>query len=56
MGTFKKELEELIQCRPDLNTQDTPPSVLAEYLTTCLLAFDKAVEQRNLWHQKQFNG
>ena len=32
------------------NGSDTPDFVLAEYLTDCLAAFDKAVRRRREWH------
>lgn len=44
---FRKELKELINWHSIEKGSDTPNFVLAEYLTDCLEAFDKAVKKRN---------
>ena len=32
------------------NASNTPDFILAEYLKTCLAAFDLAINQREAWH------
>jgi hypothetical protein len=47
---FRKELESLINCHSRENGCNTPDFMLAEYLTDCLAAFDKAVNAREKWY------
>lgn len=47
---FRKELETLINCHSRENGSDTPDFILADYLTDCLTAFDKAVTNRAYWY------
>lgn len=48
--SFRKELENLINCRNLESESDTPDFILAEYLTDCLEIFDKAVSRRTEWY------
>ena len=43
---FRQDLRELINKYSRENQSSTPDFVLAQYLTDCLDAFDKAVHQR----------
>lgn len=46
LSKFRTEVEELINKHSLENNSDTPDYVLAEYLTDCLKAFDKAINTR----------
>jgi len=46
---FRKELENLINLHSLENGSDTPDFILAEYLVSCLKAFDAAVRRRDEW-------
>jgi len=48
-SNFREELKELINEHSMENLSDTADFILAEYLTTCLLAFEKATERRDGW-------
>ena len=50
-SAFRKEVEQLINRNSLENGSQTPDFILAEYLTDCLKAFDKAVCQRTYWHR-----
>lgn len=55
MDEFRKELEILInKCSKELGS-NTPDYILAEYLITCLTAFDKTTNQREQWYGRQNN-
>jgi len=45
--TFQKELEQLINKHSMENGSDTPDYILAEYLTSCLKAYGRAVQARD---------
>ena len=47
---FKLELERLINSHSMENGSDTPDFILADFLGTCLEAFDKAVQSREQWY------
>jgi len=47
---FAAELEALLNKHSQENASDTPDFILAEYLTGCLLAWNKAARHRDLWH------
>ncbi len=53
MDNFRKELEHLINRHSKENGSDTPDFMLAEYLTDCLIAFDKAVTAREKWYGRE---
>lgn len=46
---FRKKLELLINSISVDNKVNTPDFILAEYLTECLQAYDKAVKSRDAW-------
>ena len=50
MSNFEKELRNLINYNNVENTSNTPDFILAQYLTSCLLAFDTATQQRANWY------
>lgn len=50
MSTFKDELESVINRYSKENGSDTPDFILANYLTDCLEAFDRAVLNRQQWY------
>ena len=43
---LKERIREAINCASAENGSDTPDFILAEYLTDCLAAFDKATTRR----------
>ena len=47
---FRKELEGLINKHSMENGSNTPDFLLAEFLNSCLAAFDLAVQQRDKWY------
>jgi len=47
---LRKEIEQAINKNSCENGSDTPDFILAEYLTDCLKAFDKAVVRREEWY------
>jgi hypothetical protein len=51
MSDFKKELKTLLNAHSRENVSDTPDFVLAEYMSDCLRAFEKASKARDKWHQ-----
>ncbi len=53
---FREEIETLIHKHSRENTSDTPDFILAEYLTDCLAAFDKAVRERERWYGRYVLG
>jgi len=50
MDNFRKELESLINRHSKENGSNTPDFILAEYLESCLAAFDTAVQNRSKWY------
>ena len=50
MSKFRKELESIINRNSMENGSDTPDLILADYLTDCLEAFDKATKARDKWY------
>jgi len=52
MEEFRKELEILINKYSIENESNTPDFILAEYLITCLSAFNKATEQKSEWYYR----
>jgi hypothetical protein len=45
-----EELEQLLNKYSAENVSNTPDFILAEYITNCLSAFDKATKQRDAWY------
>ncbi len=50
---LRKEIEQAINKNSLENESDTPDFILAEYLTDCLRAFDKAVNRREKWYGRK---
>lgn len=53
MSKLRKEIERAINRNSAENGSDTPDFILAEYLTDCLSAYDRAVVAREKWHGRQ---
>ena len=47
---FRRELESLINRHSQENNSNTPDFILAQYLESCLAAFDYAVSERERWY------
>jgi hypothetical protein len=52
MDKLRKNIEIAINSPSAENGSDTPDFILAEYLTDCLAAYDKAVVAREKWHER----
>lgn len=50
MSKFRKAIEESINKYSMENGSDTPDFILAQYLESCLKAFDLATLQRREWY------
>lgn len=50
---FRAELKQLLNFHSMENASNTPDVVLAEYLVSCLNAFDEATRQRTKWHGEE---
>ena len=48
--SFKTKLIGLLNEYSKENTSNTPDMILAQYLESCLAAFDEAVQQRETWY------
>ena len=55
MTTFGKELEILINKHSMENASNTPDFILAEYMISCLVAFEYATERREEWYGKKLS-
>ena len=53
MSKFKYELKEMINRNSLENTSDTPDFILAEFLTECLGAWDRAFAKRKDWYSNR---
>lgn len=53
IGDFRKELERLLNCMSMENCSDTPDFILAQYMTDCLEAHDRAVNRREVWYGRK---
>lgn len=53
MGTFQKELQELINKHCLENESDSPDFILAEYMLDTLDAYTDAVKKRENWHGRK---
>jgi hypothetical protein len=49
---FEKELIQLINKHSIENGSDTPDFILAEYLVSCLINYQRIVKSRNEWYKK----
>jgi hypothetical protein len=50
---FEQELRKLINSQSMENASNTPDLILAEYLSSCLNAFNLAVAQREKWYGRK---
>lgn len=50
MSEFRQELEQVINRHLQENGSNTPDFILAEFLESCLRAFDAAVISRATWY------
>jgi hypothetical protein len=50
---LRKDIEQSINKHSIENGSDTPDFILAEYLTDCLRAFDKATVRREEWYGRK---
>lgn len=50
MKELREKIEHAINFCSAENGSDTPDFILAEYLTDCLAAFDKAMATREQWY------
>jgi hypothetical protein len=50
MGSFRKDLEQLINGYSMESNSHTPDFLLAQYLERCLDAFDEATRARDRWY------
>ena len=46
---FKRELKKLINQHSRENESDTPDFILAQYMLSCLEAYEKAIKLRDEW-------
>jgi len=53
---FSESLRELLNRNSMERGSDTPDFILAEYMSDCLLAFDKAVSQRTAFYGQETKG
>lgn len=56
MGDLRKQIEKAINSECAENGSDTPDFILAEFLTDCLAAFDKALVVREKWYAREVGG
>lgn len=56
MSIFRDELEALINRNSKENGSNTPDFMLAEFLTDCLIAFDKTTNLREKWYGRPTDG
>lgn len=52
---LRKEITNLLNRVSRENVSNTPDYILAEYLLTCLIAFEDAVNQREVWYGRKEN-
>jgi len=53
MNELRKEIEEAINKASAENGSDTPDYILAEFLISCLKAFDVALVERERWYGRE---
>ena len=53
ISKLRTEIEHAINCNSAENGSDTPDFILAEYLTDCLAAYDRAVTAREKWYGRE---
>ena len=52
---LRSRIEFAINCESAENGSGTPDWILAEYLIDCLAAWDKAVQKREKWYNRDVN-
>lgn len=52
-GGLRKDIEEVLNKHSAENGSNTPDFILAEYITDCLEAFDKATNSRERWYGRE---
>lgn len=50
MDSFKDDLEAFLNERSRENESNTPDYILAQYMISCLVAFETAVADRDEWY------
>ena len=50
---FKRNLEHAVNCAGMESGSDTPDFIIAEYLSDCLKALDRAVRNREKWYGRK---
>ena len=50
MSKLRQDIQRAINCNSAENGSDTPDFILAEYLSDCLAAYDRAVAAREKWY------
>jgi hypothetical protein len=50
LSNLKKDIETVLNVACAENESNTPDWILANYLLSCLEAFDKATQQRDEWY------
>lgn len=53
MDKLREEIEAAINRNSAERGSDSPDFILAEYLTDCLAAFDKATRRREKWYGRE---
>lgn len=51
--SFKQDLQQLLNVHCKENKSGTPDFILAQYLSDCLKAFDKAVNRRDEFYMNE---
>jgi hypothetical protein len=52
---FTEELADLLNRHSMENASGTPDFILARYLTDCLLAWNRSMQEREAWYGRQAN-
>lgn len=50
MKTFLEDLTRTINFHSEENASNTPDFIVAQYLESCLLAYNTAIQQRENWY------
>lgn len=56
MTRLREEIQHAINCNSAESGSDTPDFILAEYLTDCLAAYDRALVAREKWYGRECGG
>ncbi len=51
--SLQNDIEHVINCNSAESGSGTPDFILAEYLTDCLAAYDRAVSTREKWYGRE---